>query len=125
VNRYGAGFLLCPVLEFSALPDAAVIGPVGAATGLGVGEREFTPFTIGLGQAGEVRIPQVGDFLRPECGLIHAAEECLEPLATLAIVLYRVEKPAGLAGIDDASRVNGLEFPGTAPRDRLERVARQ
>lgn len=43
MNRDRAGFFLGPVLEFPALADAAVIGPVGAATRLRIGEQELTP----------------------------------------------------------------------------------
>jgi hypothetical protein len=47
----------------------------------------------------------------------------LEALPARAMVAHGVEQAAGLVGVDDASRVNGLQFPRAAPRDGLERVA--
>jgi hypothetical protein len=70
----GAGFFLGAVLEFASLPDAAVIGPVGAATGLRTGQEHFIPSVFG--QDYQVRTLQIGGLFRAEGGVLHAAEEC-------------------------------------------------
>ena len=52
------------MLEFASLPDAAIIGPVGAATELSIGQEHFSPSVIG--QDYQVRTPQIGGLFRAE-----------------------------------------------------------
>src|SRR5262249_38654844 len=61
------------VLEFTALSGEAIVGPVGAAARLGIGEDHLAPAV--RWEAGEVVAAQVDDFLRAKCGVVHAAEE--------------------------------------------------
>ena len=119
----GAGFSLGAVLEFASLPDAAIIGPVGAATGLRIGQEHFTPSVIG--QDYQVRAPQIGGFFRAERGVVHAAEECDHAGAARAEFADRAQEPASLVGVNHAARVNFLEGAGAGPGDSVERAGGQ
>src|SRR5271165_5662781 len=119
----GAGFSLGAMLEFASLPDAAIIGPVGAATGLRIGQEHFTPSVIG--QDYQVRTPQIGGLFRAERGVIHAAEECDHTSAARAEFADSSQETAGLVGVNHAARVNFFEGTGAGPGDSVERAGGQ
>jgi hypothetical protein len=70
------------VLEFAASARGSTVGPPSAAAGLGVGQDQLSPSVVG--EAGEIVAAQVHDFLRPQRGVVHAAEEGNHPFATWA-----------------------------------------
>src|SRR5690349_17612371 len=115
------GVAVSAVLERAALARSSVVRPVRAGAWHGMRQDHFSPAV--LWQAREVFPAQVGGFLGSQGGVVHASEECLHPVAALAVCFDGGEEPAGLGRVDDDAWVDGCQGAGPGPFHGLERVS--
>lgn len=117
MKGHETGFSAWPVLQLAALPGRSAVSPPRAAPGLGVGQNQLAPSLVG--QADEIVEAQIHDFLRPQRGVVDAAEEGDHPLAALVLLANGRKQPPRLVTVDHGSWVHRLEGPRASPLDGL------
>ena len=123
VDGRGPGFSGRAVLELAALAGEPVVGPAGAAAGLGMGQQHLAPPLVG--KVEQVAAAQVDGFLGAQSRVVQAAEERDHPLAARPRAGDGGEEPAGLVGVSHRTLVHGLQRPRPGLLDGLQRVGGQ